>query len=107
MHTKEWRAEQTYGDQQGWTVLVDGPTPFDSVMLANGLTEPEAHLVASAPNQNQALTELTEQSETLLDLLDSHDVIKKVYKDAYLIRRCQLVDTIAKAHKAIRKAKGE
>lgn len=40
-------------------------------------------------------TNIITEAETLLDLLDNHDVIKKAYRDAYAIRRSQLVDAIA------------
>ncbi len=40
------------------------------------------------------MNETIVQAEALLDLFDSHDVIQKAYKDAYSIRRKQLVAAI-------------
>ena len=53
----------------------------------------------------EALIGITEQAETVLDLLDKHDAVKKPCKKAYEIRRGQLAYTIEHAEKAIRKAK--
>lgn len=60
--------------------------------LKGGATDPDLYF---------ALTGLIDQVDVMLDLVDKPDAIRKVYKDAYRIRREQLSAALEQARKVI------